>query len=202
MNMSETLEILFGSKSRTRLLRFFVLNPGQRYDTKTISEKIEIERKSMRTDLNALEKIDFISSEKLKGKKIYIVNEEFPYYLEFKTLFIKSNIYPYCSEVKKFNELGKVKLLALSGVFMDEDRAKLDLLIVGDDVSRDRITSYVSSIEAEIGKEIHYMQLSLEQFDYRLEMMDRFIAEFLAGSHIMIVNKIQGLSQLISKIKE
>lgn len=202
MNMSETLEILFGSKIRTRLLRFFVLNPGQRYDTKTISEKIKIDRKSMRIDLNALEKIELISSKKLKGKKLYILNEEFPYYLEFKTLFIKSNIYPHCSEVKRFGSLGKVKLLILSGVFIDKERAKLDLLIVGDDISRVRVASYVSNIEAEIGKEIHYMQLSLEQFDYRLEMMDRFIAEFLSDSHIMIVNKIPRLSQLISSLKK
>jgi len=200
--MSDTLEILFGSKVRARLIRFFVLNPAQRYDTKTISEKIKVERKSMRADLNALEKIELITSEKLKGKKLYMLNEDFPYYLEFKMLFIKSNIYPHCSEVKNYNSLGKVKLLVLSGVFLDKSKAKLDLLIVGDDVSRSAVARYVSNVEAEIGREIRYMQLSLEQFDYRLEMMDRFIAEFLADSNVIIVNKIPRLNQLITKLRK
>ena len=197
--MPETLEILFGSKLRSRLLRFFVLNPGQRYDTKTISEKIKMDRKSMRSDLNALEKIEIITSEKLKGKKLYMVNEDFPYYLELEALFIKSNIYPHCSEVKKYNSLGKVKLLVLSGIFMNKNKSRLDLLLVGDDISRSKVYEYVSNIEAEIGREIHYMQLSLEQFDYRLEMMDRFIIEFLSDSHITIVNKIPRLTQTVKE---
>ncbi len=197
--MPETLEILFGSKLRARLLRFFVLNPSQRYDTKTISEKIKMERKSMRADLNALEKIEIITSEKLKGKKLYMVNEEFPYYLELQALFVKSNIYPHCSEVKKFNSLGKVKLLVLSGIFMDKNKSRLDLLLVGDDISRSKVREYISNIEAEIGREIHYMQLSLEQFDYRLEMMDRFITEFLSDSHVTIVNKIPRLTQMVKE---
>lgn len=199
--MPEVLETLFGSKSRARVMRFFVLNPGRRFDTGEISEKIHIPRQKLRTDITALERIDLIKSRKMQRGKTYTLNEKFPYYAELRNLFIKSNVYPHCVEVKKLKDVGRVKLVMVSGVFLNYAKAELDLLIVSDDMSRARLERAIGDIEAEIGREVRYMPLTLEEFDYRLEMMDRFLIEFLAGPHDTIVNKVPRLNHFISGIK-
>lgn len=200
--MPEVLETLFGSKSRSRVLRFFILNPGRRFDAGEISEKIQVPRKNLRTDIAALEKIDLVRARKAQRGKTYMLNENFPYYPELRDLFIKSNVYPHCAEIKKIKDLGRIKLVMVSGVFLNYDKAELDLLIVGDDIPRSRLTRLILAVEAEIGREVRYMSLTLEDFDYRLEMMDRFIIEFLAGPQDIIINKVPRLNRFIAEIKQ
>jgi len=53
----------------------------------------------------------------------------------------------------------------------------------------------------EIGKEINFVLMTMEEFKYRLNMLDKFILEFLEGPHEEIINKIQGLRQLIANRK-
>jgi len=199
--MPEVLETMFGSKSRARMMRFFILNPGKYFDRATVAEKIQLPRQKLRKDFSALQKIGLIKSRKAQGKKVFILNEQFAYYPELRELFIKANAYPHCSEVKTLKDIGRVKLVMVSGVFLNHTKADLDLLIVGDDISRAKLKRSIAAIEAEIGKEVRYMSLTIEEFDYRLEMMDRFIIEFLAGPHGTIVNRIPRLNRFIAEIK-
>ena len=59
----------------------------------------------------------------------------------------------------------------------------------------------MSSLEAEIGKEIDFVLMSGEEFKYRLNMLDKFILEFLEGPHEEIINKLTWLKHFIAKRK-
>lgn len=199
--MAEVLEVLFGSKSRARVMRFFVLNPEKDYDFTQVREKTQMKSVDVRKDINALVKIGMVKTRTRRGKKNYLLNENFSYYVELRDLFIKSNVYPLCTEVKNLKDVGRMKLILVSGVFLNYAKSQIDLLVVGDDISPAKLKSNVAAIEAEIGHEVRYMSLSMEDFHYRLEMMDRFMIEFLAGPHDTIVNKMPKLNRLISEIK-
>jgi hypothetical protein len=59
----------------------------------------------------------------------------------------------------------------------------------------------MSSLESEIGKEISFVLMTMEEFKYRLNMLDKFILEFLEGPHEEIINKISGLKRFIAQRK-
>ena len=200
--MPEILESLFGSKSRSRMLRFFVLNPGKEVAMKDLKEKMGVDGRRIRADMNVLVRIEFVTETTRKGVKYYILNESFPYYVELRNLFIKANTYPQCKELDKINGIGRVKLVLISGIFLNYDKSRLDILIVCDDMSRTKLVKAIEAIENEVGREVRYMAMSSEELMYRLDMMDRFLIEVLGAPHDIVVNNIPKLQKFVISLQK
>lgn len=198
--MSEVLESLFGSKERARLLRFFLQNPDQEYSYADVTRRNML-RGNIKKEIENLRKIKFIATHSRKGKIFYILNQNFSFYPELKNLISKSNIYPQCKSIANVGKIGNIKLAAISGVFINYQKSKADMIIVGDDIRRARLKNLMANLEAEIGKEIDFVLMSGEEFKYRLNMLDKFILEFLEGPHEELINKIPGLKHFIAKRK-
>lgn len=198
--MSEILESLFGSKERASLLRFFLQNPEQEYTFLEIARRNML-KSSAKREVERLAKIKFLSKHSRRGKISYVLNQNFSFYPELKNLISKSNVYPQCKSLANIAKIGNIKLAAISGVFINYQKGKADMIIVGDDIRRARLKNLMASLEAEIGKEIDFVLMSGEEFKYRLNMLDKFILEFLEGPHEELINKIPGLKHLIAKIK-
>jgi len=199
--MPEVLELLFGSKAKARILRFFILNPDREYDLGEIAKRNMVSGINVRRELDAFKKIKLINEKIKKGKKYYELNQQFTFYPEVKTLITKSNVYPQCQSLAKMKDIGDVKLALVSGVFLNYPKSKADIVLVVNSVNKNRLTNLMKSLEAEIGREITYVLMSSEDFKYRLDMLDRFILEFLEGPHDEIVNKIPGLKRIINGLK-
>lgn len=199
--MSELLENLFGSRERARLLRFFLQNPEQLYEFSEIIKKNMIRKNPARSELANLGKIKFVIKRTKRGKNYYQLNLNFNFYPELKSLIAKSNVYPQCRSLGKISQIGNIKLAAISGVFINYPKSKADMILVGDGISKARLKNLMSSLEAEIGKEINFVMMTMDEFKYRLNMLDKFVLEFLEGPHEEVINKITGLRQLIAKRK-
>lgn len=199
--MSETLVSLFGSKEKTRLLRFFLQNPELEYTLKEIAKRNMIKPKATKRELDNLKKIKFVLGRTKKGKNIYTLNQNFIFYPELKNLIAKSNIYPQSGSMDKIKNIGNVKLAVISGAFINYPKSKADMILVADGVSRAKLKNLMNTLEAEIGKEVDFVLMTMEEFKYRLNMLDKFILEFLEGPHEEIINKITGLKQFIANRK-
>lgn len=198
--MSEILESLFGSKERARLLRFFLQNPDQEYSYLEITRRNML-KGNIKKEIENLKKIKFILRRAKNGNISYVLNRNFSFYPELKNLISKSNVYPQCKSIAKIGKIGNVKLAVISGVFINYEKGKADMIIVGDDIGRAKLRNLMASLEAEIGKEIDFVLMSSEEFKYRLNMLDKFILDFLEGPHEEIINKITWLKHFIAKRK-
>jgi hypothetical protein len=199
--MSEILEELFGSKERARLLRFFLQNPEAAFDSAEITRRNMLKWPKIRRDMDLLSRIKFVIKSQHKSKASYRLNQNFDFYPELKNLIAKSNTSPQCKSLAKISNLGSVKLAVVSGVFINYQKSKADMILVGDNISKAKLNNLMNSLEAEIGKEINFVLMTMEEFKYRLNMLDKFILEFLEGPHEEVVNKIMGLKQFIAKRK-
>lgn len=200
--MPEILENVFRSKYQLRLMRFFVLNPEKMMSTGDLRDKLHIDGRTILSEMRVLLKIGFVKQISRKKKKYFTFNETFPYFVEFRNLFIKSNTYPQCKELGALKKVGRVKLIVVGGIFVNYTKARLDILIVCDDMSRAKLKNAISVIEAEIGKEVRYMAINSDEFNYRLDMMDRFIIELLSSPHDILLNKIPKLKSFIVNLKK
>jgi hypothetical protein len=199
--MSEILESLFGSRERARLLRFFLQNPEQEYQFSDIVKKNMLRGNNVKRELVNLANIKFIRTKARKTGNLYQLNQDFNFYPELKNLIAKSNVYPQCKSLGKISKIGEVKLAVISGVFINYQKSRADMIIVGDNVSKARLTNLMNNLEAEIGKEINFVLMTMEEFKYRLNMLDKFVLEFLEGPHEEIINKVTGLKQFLAKRK-
>ncbi|MFZ5982103.1 MAG: hypothetical protein ACOYS2_00810 [Patescibacteria group bacterium] len=199
--MSEILENLFGSKERARILRFFLQNPDKEFGFSEVCQKNLIQRQKAKKELDNLIRIKFALKRNKKSKSVYVLNQDFSYYPELKNLIAKSNIYPQCKSLGKIKNIGNVKYAGISGIFINYPKSKADLILVGDDMSRGKLKSLMNNLEAEIGKEISFVVMNLEEMKYRLNMLDKFLLEFFEGPHEELINKIPGLKQFIANRK-
>ncbi|OGI35566.1 MAG: hypothetical protein A2259_00370 [Candidatus Moranbacteria bacterium RIFOXYA2_FULL_43_15] len=199
--MSEILESLFGSKEKARLLRFFLQNPESVYEFGEIVRRNMIKGNRAKRELLSFVRIKLVQKRTKQGKNYYQLNQNFQYYPELKNLIAKSNVYPQCQSLGKISKIGHIKFAAISGVFISYPKSKADMILVAEGVSKARLKNLMESLEAEIGKEINFVLMTMEEFKYRLNMLDKFILEFLEGPHEELINKISGLKRFIAQRK-
>lgn len=195
--MSEALEALFGSRARTRVLRFFLLNPEKEFRAAEIAEKNMLSASAVRKELNELGKIKFLIQKSKKGIKYYTLDQKFHFYFELKNLFAKSTYSPQCRSLAKLKSIGDVKLALVSGIFLNYPKSKVDMVLVANNVSRGRLRKVMNGLEAEIGKEVNFILMNSDEFKYRMDMLDRFLLDFIEGTHMEIIDKISGFKRIL-----
>ncbi len=200
--MKNSLEALFGSKKRWRLIKMFLLNEEETFTVQDVAKKLKVDARRILSVLNQLVKAGFVVSRKKQGKKIFVTNRDFPFFVELKSLVIRSNVFPQCESLGKIKNLGNVKLGIVSGVFINNPKSKTDLLVVGDSISKAKMKHLLEDLEAEMGREINYSLMNMEEFRYRANMFDKFIMEVFESPHEVVVNKITSeINQLLGAKK-
>ncbi len=70
------------------------------------------------------------------------------------------------------------------------EEGKLDLLLAGDALDKEKIDDYIKKLEADFGTELRYAVFESEEFRYRVNMFDRLIKDFFKGPHEKVLEKI------------
>jgi predicted transcriptional regulator len=187
----EILEQLFDSLVKVRLLKLFLRNKGQSFTLQEIAKRIKSNSSACQRQIRKLESIKFINSRVKNGKKHYSVNRDFDFYNELRTLVLKSSPTSKEKILKRLRSLGRINLAILSGIFINVENARVDFLIVGDNIKKKNLSSFLRDLEAEVGREIDYVILSTEDFKYRHDMFDRFIRDVLEKPHEKLINKLR-----------
>ena len=131
-----------------------------------------------------------------KDVERFILNPDFEFFHELRTLILKASPAERNSMIRRIGRLGRVKLAVISGILLnssdgtDTSTTVADLFLVADDVNRSRLSVFLKSLEAEVGKEIRFGLMEKEEFDYRFGMFDRFVRVLLEGPHEKIINKL------------
>jgi hypothetical protein len=195
-------DTLFGSKARSRLIRFFLLNPGAEFAASDVAEKTLVSRTEVTRELNKLSKMKLVLERSRKGRKYFIVNEDFPFYTELKSLVSKLNVHAQSQVFRKLKTVGEVKLILISGLFLNYPKSKVDMILVVNNVNRTKLKHAITHLEAEVGKEIRFVLMNMEELHYRLNMLDRFFIEFLEGPYEEVANKVPELKRFIAGLKK
>ncbi|MFA5926428.1 MAG: hypothetical protein WC831_05915 [Parcubacteria group bacterium] len=199
--MSEIFSQLFDSKTRSRLMKFFMLNDEHDFSVADIVKKNKLTFQQVSKEISRMERMKMVVSKTKKGKRYLRTNVDFIFYPELKSLVIKSNTLPECHTLGRIKNLGKIKLALISGVFLNHAKSQSDLLIVGDELSRAKLNHFLENLEAEVGKEINYSVMSSEEFKYRTDMLDKFVMDFLESPYEEIICKISNLREIANRRK-
>lgn len=186
-----TLDILFDSPVRTRLLKLFLYNPEENFEPKIISKKLNLKSRQTNKHLNNLVALKFLIRKSINDKKTFKVNQGFEFYDELKELVAKASPASKEKMLSRLKSLGKIKLALLAGVFINSDTSRADILIVGDNIKQAKFNSFIKNLEAEVGKEINHALMTTKEFYYRHDMYDRFIRDLLDFKHEKLINKLK-----------
>ena len=132
-------------------------------------------------------KVEKTTKKKTKG---WVVNTKFPYFTPLQNFLVHINPLKHNDILKKLSNVGKIKLLVISGIFIQEHESRVDLLLVGDNLIENKVLQVVKEIEGEIGKELRYTVFGTDDFQYRYGMMDKLVRDILDFPHERVIDKL------------
>jgi hypothetical protein len=187
-SMTDSLQKIFGSQARLKLLRLFLFNPQHSFTASEAATRAQLDPAETRSELTNLVASTLIRKNRRGKLTKYEVNAAFPYLLALQNLLL--NVTSRGEEVKqRLRRVGPIRLIVITGMFMGEWEANLDLLVVGDRVKERTLKKQVKQLEAEIGKEIRYTLLPNQDFLYRLNMNDKLLRDIFDFPHRIVLDK-------------
>ena len=195
-------ESLFGTKVRARLIRLFVLNPEGEYSTTDISVKTLLPKTEVSHEVLRLKKMGFLRELSRRKVKMYQMRPDVPFFPELRSLVLKSNVGVSNQMFQKIQTAGEVKLVLISGLFLNYQKSKADMILVINNAHRLRLKAAMDKLEAEIGREVRFVLMDTDELHYRLNMLDRFLIEFLEGPYQEVVNRLPEIKRFVAGIKK
>lgn len=196
----EILGKLLGGIPRVKIMRLFLLNADEPFGIDDVIERSRIQRAVARKTITSLltmaliEKKSFIqefedTEGRITKKRIqgWMLSEKFPYINELKQLLVEGEFFKHSELAKRFKPAGRVQLLVISGIFIQDSETRLDLLIVGDNLRKSFIQKTISVLESELGKELRYAVFETADFKYRIAMYDKLLRDVFEYPHEQLI---------------
>lgn len=203
----ETLAKLFGGQARVKIMRLFLLNHSNIFDIDEVVSRSRVTKANSRKEINALCAMGFIKQKTItregyRGTKKKVtawqLNPTFPYIDSIRDLLVDPSLLLREDLHLRFKQVGKIKLMVVSGIFIGSEKSRVDILIVGDKLKKNIIQQIIKGLESEIGKELDYVVLDSTEFKYRMDMYDKLVCDILDLPHERVIDSGQ-LSTYISK---
>lgn len=179
---------LITSKTRIKLLEVFLTQPHEMYHVRECVRRTGEEINAVRRELMLLEKRGILNKEPRANRVYYLLSKDYPFYYDLlilgsKTIGLGKSI------LENKAKLGKIKFAMFSGKFVrriKESPEDVDLIVVGT-VVLPELAVLVRNEEMRVGTEINYTAMSEEEFRFRKQRNDPFLAGILLGSRIMLI---------------
>jgi predicted transcriptional regulator len=192
------IDQLFGSKTRVKLLQLFYSNPNRSFYVREITRKIDEQINSVRRELSNLLSIGIIVSDTTNNRLYYEVNQKFEYFSPLTEIFGNGEKamaqaavaagQPADTEQNDIKSIGNIEIAVYTGQFTRDDTPGVDVFLVGD-INQARLGKFMTDLEAKEGKELRYTQMSLNDFQYRKQIKDRFISNIIAAKKQVLIDK-------------
>lgn len=195
----EELETLFSSRPRVQVLRSFLFQPDRDLSARDLSDQTGVAPSTARKHARELASIDFLNEDTSvaeddgQKRSVWQLNKGSPMRQPLHKLILMYQETDLEDVKDQLVEVGKVSLLIVSGVLTGADSAPVDLLVVGEDISKQKLDQALTRIERSLGTELRFTQFSEEEFRYRQNVYDKLIQDVQADEHKVLVDTINGM---------
>lgn len=202
----ETLSKLFSGPARVKMMRLFLFNPESTFSLDQIVDKAKVSMKEAKAETEVLKKAGMVKDRKMvqivklekRGKisevkkkvPCWSLNPNFEYLLPLQNLLINTRPLRKEEILRRLSGVGKLKMVIVAGVFIQNTDSRVDLLIVGDSLKKGMIDRVIKNMEAEIGKELIFSAFETPDFHYRLGMYDKLVRDILDYPHQKLLDKL------------
>jgi hypothetical protein len=151
------LESLITSKTRIKLLLKFFLNINNQGYLRSLESEFNESTNGIRQELNRFEHAGLLLTESEGNKKLYRANTGHPLFKDLNSIILKFVGVEELLE-RVIDRLGNVKQVYLEGrIAQGLESDIIDLMIVGDDIDRNYLSSLVEKTEPLLKRKIRYL---------------------------------------------
>jgi len=182
------LSDLITSKTRVKILSFFLDNPNDMFHVREVVRRVDEEINAVRRELIHLEKKGILKREPRVNRVYYYLDKNYPHFFDLLSIQAK-NTGLGADIIKNRIRLGKIKFAMLSGKFargIRDNPEEVDLLVVGT-VVLPELSLSIKGEEEKRKHEINYTVMTEEEFNFRKKRRDPFITSVIYGSRVMLI---------------
>lgn len=185
------LDIILGSETRARVLKFFFRHQGDSFRIGEIARAI---RQNYNTTASFIEELERIGAlKKVKGSgagSFYATDTKFRNYNTLKDFVLHTFPISTIETAERIKKTGRIRLALLGGIFINQESSSIDLFVVADDVVEDKFKEFIADLEAQVGRELNYTSMDTAEFTYRYNIYDRFVRNIFKKSNIKLVDNL------------
>jgi len=203
----ELLARLLGGAERVKIMRFFLHHDDTIISLHDIADKTKTKSVLARKELTALASIGFIEKKRAKmvvnrgqGKKAtskvqevngYKLNTLFPHNKALEELLFDFQSLDKRELASRFKIIGRIKMFVVAGIFIGDPKSRVDLLIVGESIKRPKAEKVIEALSAELGRDVIYSIMDVEEYEYRYKMYDKFVRDISEMDHEVVIDKLR-----------
>lgn len=184
------LKNLFISKVRIRILEKYMSDTKASYHVRGLVRELGEEINAVRRELLNLQDAGILKSAKDGNKLVYKIDKTCPIIWELRAMFFKESklgkqLYQSFSTVEGLSVVIVTEALMKGKYESNED---IDMLMIGEVKIKD-LNSVVSSLEKELGRELKYAVLKVEDFEFGKKKKDPILMNVLTKDKIILIGK-------------
>lgn len=180
------LEKLFTSGIRADIMSLLFNNPEEKFYVREIARLVNKNPSGVKRELDKLENMDLVLSEKEGNLKYFTVNKNSPLFPELKGLIAKSLGVP--GALKSVLNASDAKTAFIYGPYVDNTNLpSLDLFVVSDS---DHIRKTFDDIEKRFGRGINLTLMSLSDYKSKKKSGERNLKKLLNAKKILLMGRL------------
>jgi predicted nucleotidyltransferase len=192
--MNKTIEKIFGSRIRAKILGWLFTHPDESFFVRQIALILKEDPTNMSREMAKLEELGILRSKRNGNLKHFQANQECPFFEELKGLVLKTS--GVAGRIRaSLERLAGIECAFIYGSYAkgeEKTDSDVDLLIIGD-VDLGRLDSNLEKLEKMTGREISYVLYSMAEFKAKKKAKDGFLKDVLSGKKIMVAGVENGL---------
>lgn len=192
-----TLERLFTSRVRVRLLTLFLTRPAEAFYIRQISRLTGETYSNVRQELLNLAQLGLVTSERRANAVYYRANTGHFLFPELKRLVLKTaGVGDRLRET--LSALGEIQAAFIYGSTArggELASSDIDLLVIGD-VDLDVLDRAVDSIEQELGRIVNYTLFGVDEWRERVAHRNAFVNDVMSHDKIFLIGEEDDLTAL------
>lgn len=185
-----------------KALRLFLFNAETFFSKEDVAKRLRVSPTVAGKELVSLLRTEVIRKKTIAVDREYVrgvrkvrvpgfaANPNFPFFAALQKFLIDTTLLPPEEIVEKLRPSGRISLLVISGVFARQWDSRIDLLIVGDRIDQNALQTAIRTMEAEMGRELHFATLTTPEFYYRRSIKDRLIRDVADFPHEILIDRI------------
>jgi hypothetical protein len=177
-------ESILASSSQSTLLGFLVWAPRRSYTLKELKTRLRLTERAASLALSRLAKLGFVKTFRKGGQKFFLLNAKNGLLPEWRRQLTKPRARR-DDLAADIAGLGDIRHAFLSGIFTGQPQLPVDLLLVGK-VNLRKLDDFLSAYNKQLGIEINYSIMSVQEFKQRRDTFDRFIKDIFDYPHVEV----------------
>jgi predicted transcriptional regulator with HTH domain len=180
------LKSLFSSSIRADVLSLLLNSPDEQFYIREIAKLLRKNPSGVKRELDNLEKMDIVTSEKIVNLKYFQANKDSPLFSELKNLITKSLGLP--GALKAVLRASGAKAASIYGPYAEgNDVDSVDLFVIG---ALPSLAKELKDLERRFDQKIDCIMMDEDEYRLKKKKRDSNLKKILSGKRITLIGRL------------